>query len=220
MADFLPAPDPEFDDWFANFNAFLNDSATDVGVSGTDVTAINNAFEAWSAAWSALGPAQDAFNAAVATKNTARTDATPVIRRVVGVMQKFAGTTDALRAEARITIADTTRTRAPVPTTRPVLTIDNSQRLQQTVNFRDETTPNSKKKPDGVMGCELRCYVGDTPPANPEDYLFCALDTATPYLMVHDPAEAGKKAYVVGRWVNTRGEKGPWSESVMATIGA
>ena len=32
--------------------------------------------------------------------------------------------------------------------------------------------------------------------------------------------DANKVAHYMLRWVNTRGEKGPWSETVSATIGA
>jgi hypothetical protein len=47
-----------------------------------------------------------------------------------------------------------------------------------------------------------------------------ALDTSSPYLLVHDPADAGKTAHYMLRWVNTRSQPGPWSETVSATIGA
>jgi len=43
--------------------------------------------------------------------------------------------------------------------------------------------------------------------------------TATPYLLLHDPAEGGKLAHYLLRWVNSSGEPGPWSETVTATIG-
>jgi hypothetical protein len=36
----------------------------------------------------------------------------------------------------------------------------------------------------------------------------------------HDPPDAGKIAHFLMRWVNTRNQPGPWSETVSATIGA
>jgi hypothetical protein len=47
-----------------------------------------------------------------------------------------------------------------------------------------------------------------------------ALDTSSPYLLVHDPADAGKTAHYLLRWVNTRSQPGPWRETLSATIGA
>ena len=63
-----------------------------------------------------------------------------------------------------------------------------------------------------------------TPPSDitgggdPKDLTFLALDTATPYLAEYASADAGKTAYYMLRWVSTRDEKGPWSETVEATI--
>ena len=45
-----------------------------------------------------------------------------------------------------------------------------------------------------------------------------AVDRSTPYLMEFNSADAGKTAYWALRWVNTRGEHGPWSATVSGTI--
>jgi len=105
-----------------------------------------------------------------------------------------------------------------VPTTRPVGQVDTSQRLQHTISWRDESSPNSKAKPAGVRGAEIYLFIGPTPPADPSLAHFVALDTASPYLLVHEAADAGKFAHYLLRWVNTRSEPGPWSETISATI--
>jgi hypothetical protein len=46
------------------------------------------------------------------------------------------------------------------------------------------------------------------------------LDPNTPYLAQYTGAQAGKKAHSMLRWVSTRGDKGPWSETASATIAA
>ena len=50
--------------------------------------------------------------------------------------------------------------------------------------------------------------------------MFLAVDTRTPYTTDFDGADGGKQAHYMLRWVNTRGETGPWSETATATIGA
>jgi len=60
---------------------------------------------------------------------------------------------------------------------------------------------------------------GDDPPADPSELAFLALDTATPYLAEYTGAQAGKKAHYMFGWVSTHRDKGPWSETVSATIG-
>jgi hypothetical protein len=47
-----------------------------------------------------------------------------------------------------------------------------------------------------------------------------ALDTRTPYTLDFAGADGGKNAHYLLRWVNPTGEKGPWSETATATIGA
>ena len=51
------------------------------------------------------------------------------------------------------------------------------------------------------------------------DHTFHALDTATPYPSTHPGAQTGKKANYLLRWVNSTGDKGPWSGVISATIG-
>jgi hypothetical protein len=108
--------------------------------------------------------------------------------------------------------------RTGVPTTRPIVSVDTSQRLRHTINFTDETTPNSRAKPAGAMGCEIWVKVGDPAPTDPAQLRFLATDTRTPYVAQYNGEDAGKVAHYMLRWVNTKGEQGPWSQTVSATI--
>ena len=101
-----------------------------------------------------------------------------------------------------------------------VLKVDTSQRLLHPIAFTDESTPTSRAKPNGVMGCELWVKIGDPAPAGPDDVAFLALATRTPDREDFDAADGGKSAHYMARWVNTRGQKGPWSAVVKATIAA
>ena len=42
-------------------------------------------------------------------------------------------------------------------------------------------------------------------------------DARTPFVVQYGDEDAGKTAYYIARWVNNEG-KGPWSETVSATI--
>jgi hypothetical protein len=71
------------------------------------------------------------------------------------------------------------------------------------------------------MGCEIRVKVsavGEPAPTDSSQVQFLAMDTATPYVAKYPGADAGKTAHYMLRWVNTCGDKGPWSETVSATI--
>ena len=117
-----------------------------------------------------------------------------------------------------ITVRSTSRAAVAAPTSRPVGTIDTSQRLRHTINFVDELTPTSRAKPDGVQGCEIWMKVGDPAPAGPKDVHYLALDTRTPYTVEFEAGDAGKTAYYMLRWISTRAETGPWSATVSGTI--
>jgi hypothetical protein len=73
-----------------------------------------------------------------------------------------------------------------------------------------------KRCPKGVVS--QNAPPGTTPPTDPGECTFLALDTASPYTAEFEGADAGKTAYYMLRWVTTRGEKGPWSETIAATI--
>lgn len=56
------------------------------------------------------------------------------------------------------------------------------------------------------------------PPASASELHYLATDTRTSYVAQFDPADADKTAYYWLRWENTKGETGPWSAVVSATI--
>jgi hypothetical protein len=104
-----------------------------------------------------------------------------------------------------------------------------SRRLQHTIDFTDDSTPTRKAKPAGVTGAETiraaavweRVPQSDgPPPVDPGELEFLAVDTRAPYTRDYAGAQGGKPAYYMRRWVNSRGETGPWSATVTATIGA
>ena len=215
MADSFRGSDAEFNLTANQFGPWLVANGATVGVSAPDVTAITAGVTDWNAKYPDHLTKQTDAGTAASLKDGSRAALEALMRPAAKKV-----TVPADRTAAGLNEYAEARARVPIPTTRPVITVDNSQRLCQTLRWRDEATPNSRKKPDGVKAIELRCYIGDTPPADPEDYHYCANDSAEPYLMEHDATDAKKNAHHVGRWVNSRGEFGPWSESVMATIGA
>lgn len=73
------------------------------------------------------------------------------------------------------------------------------------------------------MGCEIWVKVsatGEAAPSGADGLSFLSLDTATPYIAEYDGKDGGKTAHYMLRWVKSSGDKGPWSETVSATITA
>ncbi len=100
----------------------------------------------------------------------------------------------------------------------PVATIDTSERLRHTINFADASAPNLKRRPKGVVGCEIWVKIDGPPPGNETECVFLALDSATPYVAEFPPEHAGKTAHYLFRWQMKDGTRSAFGETVSATI--
>ena len=218
MHDFVPGPDGEFTAFATTFVNYVAAHTVALGVAPATATALSDKLLEWTDGLAAQQTALTAAQSATVTKDNVRATFEPLIRATAAQIQANPAVTDEQRTGAALPIRDTTRTRAAVPTTRPVGQVNTSQRLQHTISWRYESSPNSKAKPAGVLGVEIWLFVGPAPPSDPAQAHFVALDTSTPYVLVHEASDAGKLAHYLLRWVNTRSEPGPWSETVSATI--
>lgn len=220
MADYIPGSDGSFDTWQGVFVTYVAANATALGVDPVDVALLSSARTSWTSTFVAHGTAQASAQSARQSKDDSRDALESAIRALVRQMQSNPAVTDTQRQAMGITVYDATRTATASPTTRPVVTVDSSQRLRHVIAFVDEATPTKKAKPAGVMGAEIWVKIGDPAPTNPSELTFLSVDTRTPYTADFDGADGGKTAHYMLRWTNTRGEKGPWSETASATIGA
>jgi hypothetical protein len=218
MADYIPPNDAEFNTWQTNFLDYVNANLTALGLEHADAAPLEAARTNWATAYTAHVAAQATAQGASQTKKSARESYEQLLRVLVKRLQSQPNVSDAHRAGMRVSIHETTRTPLGAPETRPVATIDTNQRLRHTINFSDETTPSRRAKPAGVLGCEVYVKVGDPAPIDPSELKFLATDTATPYVAIYDGANGGKTAHYMLRWVNRKGETGPWSQTVSATI--
>ena len=218
MADFIPATDADFDSFTTNLKTFVNANLADFGLVAGDVAALNAAQTVWDAAFPLVAPAVLAASAATQAKTTARDALSAVVRALVKLIQAQPSVSDESKQAIGITVSTGIKTSVAVPSTAPIGRIELLNRLEHTLNFADSTTPTSKAKPAGVRGCQVWLKIGTAPPASASELHFLATDTRSPYVAQFDAADAGKTAYYWLRWENTKGETGPWSAAVSATI--
>ena len=205
----IPAADAAFDTFQTTALATINADLVGYGLAIGDTADALAAQTAWVVDYPASDTAKSAAQAAVALKDTTRATYEHALRTLFAKIYAAGVASAALLEAAGLPVRDTIRTPTPVPTTRPVMILDTSERFRHTVNFADEGTPTKKAKPAGVSGAELRNFVGATAPVDPDDFTFVAIDTKTPQIWEFDPAEAGQMGHWVARWLNTRGEPGP-----------
>ncbi|MGH6629317.1 MAG: hypothetical protein ACREB3_06270, partial [Burkholderiales bacterium] len=212
--------DADFDSWQANFLAYATANQAALDITAPEIAALNTAQTNWSGEYADHVTAQAAAISAKELKDLRRFEYEQLIRPIAQRVQVRPISTDAQRAGLGITVLDTTRTPVGLPTTRPVGNVDTSQRLRHIVGFADEGTPTKKTKPPGVHGCEIWVLVGPVPPTGLNQCTLLAVDTKTPYLAEYEPGQGNQTAHYILRWVNTKGQPGPISETISATIPA
>jgi hypothetical protein len=218
MPDYIPRPDAEFDNYQATFISYASANMSALGLLTGNITSLTTAQTTWNSAFAAHIAAVAAARSAREAKDDAKAALVGVIRQMAMKVQGQTTVTDAQRQALGITVADTVATPSPAPTTRPVVTADTSQRLQVTLSWSDESTPDTRSKPAGVLGAEIYVKVDGAPPTDLDDCEFLSVDTKSPYVATFDGADANKIAHFMVRWLSTRGERGPVSETVSATI--
>jgi hypothetical protein len=87
----------------------------------------------------------------------------------------------------------------------------------------DESTPTRRARPKGVLGAEVWVKLidaGQPAPTDPNALAFLTMATKPTIRADFRAGDGVKTAVFMARWVNTRGEKGPWSEITTATVAA
>jgi hypothetical protein len=209
----LDGTDAEFDAAITTLGPWLAAHFAELGLTATENTTIQDAISDWPAKYGAVPVKQAELTTVVAEKDAQRS----LIRGLLAEPNKRL-TDPAKRSDAGLNLYAERRARVPVPTTTPLLMVDTSKRYQHTIEFKDAATPNSRAKPDGVHHLDIWWCVGPTPPTGIEGCTYLATDTNSPYVNNIASEHAGKIAHYMARWVNTRGEFGPWCETVSATV--
>jgi hypothetical protein len=228
--DYIPRPDGDFSAWANHYAEAVHKFWQANGLDDSDLKPLDDALAEWNKDYPAHVAAQAKAEAAAAAKKGARYTGgggvpglEPEARRIAAFIQTYPKTTDADRATTGIRVRPPTRAASTAPTTAPLARIESGNRLTHTLRFTDESTPTRRAKPKGVQGAEVWLAIGDAnTPAPPlgDSYKFLSLSSRGNLNAAFTAADAGKTAYYALRWVNTRGEKGPWSEVTTATVAA
>jgi hypothetical protein len=216
--DYIPDNDNTFVDFLNNLLPKAADEKGALNVPEADLASLTTMRDTLVAKLAAKAAAKSACDASVQETKQARKEAERKARALAQHMQKQENMTDALRASFGLTVPDTEPTPAAAPASFPVVTIDTSKRLQHGLNMRANDMPNSRALPPGVAHVEINTYVGTTPPTSIKQFKLIDIATKHNFTVHYDSDVAGQTAYFNLRYVSTRGEKGPWSETVSATI--
>ena len=219
MADYVPLTDADFNVWQFNLIEFLSLNAMNWGVPQEVITSLRTLQMRWASAYDKASNKQNRTAADVITKDEASEDFVKEIRDTVQQwLARNPKVTDADRARMGITIRNTTHTPVPPPATFPVGSVDFSMRLQHTISFYDQASAHSNARPEGVAGCEIYLKADGEAPKDVEEMHFQGMCSASPFVVKFDSSKAGKTAWYWLRWINRKGEPGPWSVAISAMI--
>jgi len=219
MSDYVPHNDADFNLWQANLVDITDSQVTAWGIDADDFTLLVAAQTLWNTAFADADIPRDRSGAEVKAKDDARATYETALRKFY--MEWLANNhrvSNKDRERMMVTVKSETRTPVAKPLTAPKGTVDFSVRFQHTLHWVDQATPSSKAKPDGVHGCEIWTKIGGLAPVEPSELAFLATSTRATYTTLFEGANIGKTAWYWLRWVNTRGEYGPWSSVISATV--
>ena len=214
--DSIPNKDPEFNDWFENLFGFAIPNAAALGLTDDQTKTLTDAHTQWVAAYPSLNAAEAAHHAATLVKDQTRATVESVVRPLIQQLQTSPNVTDEQRKKLKITVRSTTRTRTSAPASAPVANVDTSQRLRHIISYKDAV--GNRAKPPGVAYCEIWNKVGTPAPTDVGQLTYMGNASRTPQLEEYSAAQSGQLVTYWLRWVSTRGEKGPWSEPISATV--
>ena len=217
--DYVPAADAEFNVWQAGVVTDAQTNAEKWGINADDLTKLVSIKGEWDTAWGKAGNRNNRLPSDVQAKNDARKKYEKALRDFVGQwLSKNPRVTDADRTQMGLTVKNGSHSPVVTPETSPVVSVDFSTRLQHSVYFADEATPQSKAKPEGVHGCEVWMKTGGSAPVSEAELLYKGVCTRSPFTINFPATDVAKMAYYWLRWVNSKGETGPWSSQASAIV--
>jgi hypothetical protein len=210
----FPSKEADLNTYFQAVVAYLILNKVRLLLSAANQALLTAQLTAWNAVYPASQNTNTRTKSIVQNKDIAKDILMSTLRLVYADIPNSVLTVED-RNTLNVAERSTARTPAPVPTTKPIGQIDTSMRLEHTISFTDQD--GSTAKPDGVRGCQIWFKIGE-PAIDPSELAYMTTDTASPFTYQFNGVNAGKTVYYWLRWENTRGETGPWSDVVMATI--
>lgn len=214
--DYLPRDDAGLKQFLTQLAAGVTAHGAAWGLSVDEIAALTDAAAQYNTALVQEYAALAAARGAVVAKRDAAGRGETAARAIVRRLRASTTVSDPDLISVGLPVLDTKRTPVPVPTSYPVARVDFSQRLIHRLFFKDSATAHSRAKPAGIMGAEIWLRIGA--PDSEGDFRFTGVATRSPRLIVFRAEDVGQTAHYQLRWVTQRGQTGPWSQIVRATV--
>ncbi|MDR1284184.1 MAG: hypothetical protein LBK99_25710 [Opitutaceae bacterium] len=217
-ADYIPRPQAVFNNWQETLVAYLLANLGRFGLTTDMLDALMALQAAWRDAWALASNPDKRTKATVQAKNEALAAYKAGIRQFVNERLTYnKKVTNADRDNMGLPIHDTHPTPAPVSQDAPDITIrmPAARRLEILARVLANAL---RKKPDGGHGWELRWIISLTQPTSLDQITHSEFSTRSAIVLDFDENQRGQRIWLIARWENTRGQKGPWTDILSAII--
>ncbi len=208
--DYLPRKESDLKVFALNFATLVVAAPATYGLTAGDATQIDEAVQEFATKYDLAVNPVSRTKAAIIAKDNAKTQLKAIVRGYAMMIKSNRAVSDESKANLRLTPYDLIRTAVPAPQTHPIITVVSFGVRQHELRVADETTPQNRLKPPGVVGLQLFCRIAEIPPATPMTSDFMTLLTRSAMTVNFQQADVGKTAYYFGRWQTAAGLVGPW----------
>lgn len=213
---YIPRSDTKFDVWADDFIQNLGKSRERFGFPAgvyAQLAALHAVFKQKYAESQSPGTRT---SVAVMEKNEGRAALEKAVRQAVKEYLTYNHTVnDSDRVSLCLPVRDTIATHAPVAAQAPLVFVD--IHVIGILVFRFSENAHSKAKPPGQYALELATLVSDTQPQHFDELTGRRICTRSPLRVAFEYTQRGATVWYAARWLNTRGQPGPWSD-IRSTI--
>jgi hypothetical protein len=182
-------------------------------VTPGEAVVVADAYQRFADAYMRAANPETRTASAVVAKDAARAQAEWTCRPFYARIKSDPAIADDAKIDIGVRPINPHRTRIGPPTSTPLISIQNVTLNIHTLSVRDSDTPSRMHKAPGAVQVQLFGAIGDGAPPR-----FIGSYSRTPITITYSPADNGKTVTYSARWINRRGETGPWSQPVVAPI--
>ena len=221
---YLPLRESQLDAWLANFAGQIAAAPTKYALTVADAAEISAAVSAWHAAFLVASAPESRTRPSVLAKNIARRAALRSMRRFAALIR--AAPADSISSTLKLGLglhagapaAGGTPIAAPEGT--PALFLSGMAQGSHTLRVGHLKSIGKGGKPRDTVGLMLYRSIAEGAMNRPEGSEFLSMVTRGRCVSQFTAADRGKIATYFGRWINAKGQVGPWSHATSASIAA
>lgn len=216
--DYMPRTDDGFWHWLQNFSSLLQENPQRFAMTAADAQIVVDHFDAYTPLWTQCKQPSLRTSTLIARKDAVKASAIASCRVYAQMIKKVAGVADDDKIALGLHINDNSPTSISVPSTVPMLSIVGGYSGEHILRYADETTPTSRRRPHGVKFIEIRSNIARGPNPDVSTAKLVGSFGRQPITVKLEQNNTGDTATYFGRWINTKGQPGPWSLPMTMTI--